>query len=181
MAPKRSSVSAYIRSTSASSATFARVANASPGPVQSETVSCASLASTSAAQTLAPSAVKTIAASRPMPPPAPVMTQTFPSSLPAMSALRGDEHALDLGITVQRVHPELAAESGLLEAAERSLDAHRGVRVHRENACIDRARHTERARDRLVRLLHPGLLELRNRLPGRRIEDGERHARRSAR
>src|SRR5919106_4209007 len=134
MPPKRSSVSAYMRSTSASSATFARVANASPGPEQSDAVPSASLASTSATQTFAPSVVKTIAASRPMPPPAPVMTQTFPSSLPAISALRGDEHALHLGIALQRVHPELAAESGLLEATERSLDAHRGVRVDRENA-----------------------------------------------
>ena len=36
----------------------------------------------SATQTLAPSAEKSSAASRPMPPPAPVMTTTFPSSRP---------------------------------------------------------------------------------------------------
>src|SRR3990170_843129 len=115
--------------TSSSSATFTRTANASPG--HSEAVSSAISWSTSATQTFAPSAVKTIAASRPIPPPAPVMTHTFPSSLPAISllTLRGDEDALDLGVAVERVHAELAAESGLLEPAEGRLHADRGVRV----------------------------------------------------
>src|SRR5262245_15802247 len=114
--------------TPSSSATFTPNANASPG--QSATVSSARATSRSATQTFAPSSVKTIAASRPIPPPAPVMTQTFPSNLPAMSALRRDEDALDLRVAIERVHAELAAESGLLEPAERRLHADGRVRVH---------------------------------------------------
>ena len=64
--------------TSSSSATFTLTANASPE--QSPTVSSAASRFMSAAHTFAPSSVKRIAASRPMPPPAPVITQTFPSS-----------------------------------------------------------------------------------------------------
>ena len=50
--------------------------------IAEETVSPASFSSRSATHTFAPSAVNTMAASRPIPPPAPVMTHTFPSSLP---------------------------------------------------------------------------------------------------
>ena len=47
-----------------------------------------------------------------------------------------------------RVHPELAAEAGLLEAAERRRHAHRRVRVDREDAGLDRADDAHRARRR---------------------------------
>src|SRR5262245_53111858 len=128
--------------TPSSSATF--TPNEKASPEHRPTLSSASATSRSATQTFAPSPVNTIAASRPMPPPAPVITQTFPSSLPAMSALRRDEDALDLGVALERVHAELATEPRLLEPAERRLDAYRRVRVHREDARIRRARDAQR-------------------------------------
>ena len=81
MPPKRSAAAAIIASTGLSSATSTVKAKASPE--QLRTVSSAAAPSMSATQTRAPSAVKTIAASRPMPPPAPVITHAFPSSWPA--------------------------------------------------------------------------------------------------
>ena len=62
------------------------------------------------------------------------------------SALRREEDVLDLGVAVERVHPELAAEARLLEAAERRRDAHGRVRVDAEDAGLDRARDAERPR-----------------------------------
>src|SRR6187551_977547 len=141
MPPKRSAVAAHIARTASSSATS--TANAKASPEHSETVSSASAMSRSATQTFAPSSVKRIAASRPMPPPAPVMTQTFPLNLPMSSALRRDEHALDLRVALERVHAELAAEPRLLEAAERRLHAHRRVCVHGEDAGVGCPRHTQ--------------------------------------
>src|SRR5262245_10242865 len=140
--PKWSAVVANIARTPSSSATFTPNANASPG--HSPTVSSASAASRSATHTFAPSPVNTVAASRPIPPPAPVMTQTFPSSLPAIClALRRDEDALDLRVTVERVHAELAAEPRLLEPAERRLHTDGRVRVHGQHARIGRPRHAQ--------------------------------------
>src|SRR5260221_4664042 len=83
----------------------------------------------------------------PIPPPAPVMTQTFPSRRPLIEflALRGDVDALDFRIALQRVHAELPAEARLLEAAERRRDAHGRVRVDAQHAALERARHAERA------------------------------------
>src|SRR5262245_29907044 len=144
MPPKRLAVAAMSERTPSSSATFTPNANASP--VHIVTVSSASETSRSATHTLAPSPVNTIAASRPMPPPAPVMTQTLPSNLPAMSALRRDEDALDLGVALERVHAELTAEPRLLEPAERRLHADRSVGVHREHSCVGRARDAQGAR-----------------------------------
>src|SRR4029453_17865915 len=120
-----------------SSATFTPKANASPE--HSPTVSSASATSRSAMHTLAPSPVNTIAASRPMPPPAPVMTQTFPSNLPMCSALRRDEDALDLRVALERVQAQLAAEPRLLEPAERRLHANGRVCVHRQDTRLDGA------------------------------------------
>src|SRR5690349_16582679 len=78
--------------TSPSTATLQPTANAEPSG-QSEAVSFASPRSMSATQTFAPSPVNTIAPSRPMPPPPPVITQTLPSSRPAIaSALRREQH-----------------------------------------------------------------------------------------
>src|SRR6187399_3792394 len=144
MPPNRSAVAAISDWTPSSSATFTPNANASPSHIV--TVSSASETSRSATQTFAPSPVNTIAASRPIPPPAPVMTQTFPSNLPMCSALRRNEDALDFRIAVERVHAELAAEPRLLEPAERRLYAHRRVRVHREHAGFGRACDAQRAR-----------------------------------
>src|SRR5262245_1901335 len=144
MPPKRSAVAAMSERMPSSSATFTGNANASP--VHIVTVSSASETSRSATQTFAPSPVNTIAASRPMPPPAPVMTQTFPSSLPAMAALRRDDDALHLRVTVARVHAQLAAEPRLLEPAERRLDAYGRVRVDREHARVGPTRDAQRAR-----------------------------------
>src|SRR6202161_3715266 len=80
----------------------------------------------SATTTDAPSSEKSTAASRPMPPAAPVITATLPSRRPiVLSALRRDEHVLDLGIAVEPVHAELTAESGLLEPADRRRHAPR--------------------------------------------------------
>src|SRR5687768_13652440 len=135
MPPNRSAVAAIIHSTSPSSATFAWNANASPE--HWPTVSSAASRFMSAAQILAPSSVKSTAASRPMPPPAPVITQTLPSSRLATSALRREEHRLDLGVTLERVHAELAAEPRLLEAPERRGHPHRRVRVDAEHARLD--------------------------------------------
>src|SRR5262249_47759971 len=130
MPPKRSAAAAYIPSTEASSATS--TCNARP-PTSPATCSAAA-PSTSATTTCAPSSVKRTAASAPIPPPAPVITQTLPSSLPATSSLRRVEHVLDLAVAREAVHAELAAEAAALEAPERRRDAHRGVRVDREHA-----------------------------------------------
>src|SRR5918993_5526672 len=132
MPPKRSAAAAIIPRTSASSATFARRANASPE--QRPTVSSAASRFMSAAQTFAPSSVKRTAASRPMPPPAPVITQTLPSRRPATSALRREEHGLDLGVALERLHSQLAAESRLLEAPERRRHPDRRVGIDAEGA-----------------------------------------------
>src|SRR4051794_8497703 len=146
MPPKRSTVMEYISLTSSSSATFTCNANAEPSG-HCATVSCASSKSISAAQTFAPSPVKTMTPSRPMPPPAPVITHTLPSSLPAMvSAFRRDEHVLDVRVAVERSHAQLAAEPRLLHAAERRVRADRAVRVDREHARGDAARHAQRPR-----------------------------------
>src|ERR1044072_8526473 len=143
MPPKSSTVASIIACTASSSAPFTRKANESPEHIV--TVSSASETSRSATQTLAPSSENTIAASRPMPPPAPVITQIFPSSLPAMSALRRDEDALNFRVAVERVHAELPSEPRLLEAAERRLHTHRRVRVHREDARVGGTGDPERA------------------------------------
>jgi hypothetical protein len=68
-----------MAATLAESATSTWKENASRA---SDAVRSAASPSTSATQTDAPSAEKTSAASRPMPPPAPVMTATLPSSRP---------------------------------------------------------------------------------------------------
>ena len=50
---------------------------------------------------------------------------------------RGDEDVLGLGERIEGVRPELAAEAGLLEAAERRRVAHRRVGVDRQVAGLD--------------------------------------------
>src|SRR5690349_14001470 len=139
MPPKRFAAAAYSASTDASSATSTCTARPSTSPA---TFSAAA-ASTSATTILAPSSVKRTAASAPIPPPAPVITQTLPSSLPGISVLRCEVDVLDLAVAGEAVHPELAAEPAALEAAERRRHAHRRVRVDRDHARLDCARHAE--------------------------------------
>ena len=64
-----------------------------------------------------------------------------------VARLRRDEDVLDLGERVERVGTELAAEAGLLEAAERRRVAHRRVRVDRQVAGLDAAGDPQRAPD----------------------------------
>src|SRR5215210_422171 len=95
----------------------------------------------SATQTDAPSFENRIAASRPIPEPAPVITTTLPSRRPTELTVRGDVDVLDLGVALERVHPELAAEPRLLEPAERRRHANGCIRVDGEDAGFDRPRH----------------------------------------
>jgi len=81
MRPYRFFVSAYIACTLFGSLTSALKKNASR---HSEAAFSPASAPTSATQTCAPSLENRIAASRPMPPAAPVITATLPSSLPAI-------------------------------------------------------------------------------------------------
>src|SRR5258708_17219216 len=79
MRPYRFSVSAYIACTLFGSLTSAPKKNASR---HSAAVFSPASRPTSATHTRAPSSENRIAASRPMPPAAPVITATLPSSLP---------------------------------------------------------------------------------------------------
>ena len=78
-----------------------------------------------------------------MPLPAPVMTATRPcqalhrSCYVAHSSVAMKTFLVSVK-AVRRVRAELAAEAGLLEAAERRPVAHRGVRVDRQVAGLDR-------------------------------------------
>src|SRR5258708_9802921 len=85
MRPYRRLVSAYIDSTLLASATSALKKNAS---LHSAAVFSPASLPTSATQTLAPSDEKSSAASRPIPPAAPVITATLPSSLPTLEEPR---------------------------------------------------------------------------------------------
>ena len=58
--------------------------------------------------------------------------------LATIHSFRREEDVLLVGERVQRVRAELAAEAGLLEAAERRRVAHRRVRVDRQVAGLDR-------------------------------------------
>src|SRR4051794_23160596 len=129
-----------MASTLGASATSTSYANASRA---SRAVVSAAAPSTSATQTLAPSAEKTSAASRPMPPPAPVITATLPSSLPATLRLGRDEHVLDLGVALEGVHAELPPEPRSLEAPERSRHSHGAIGVDGEDARVDPPRNPE--------------------------------------
>src|SRR5207249_4168422 len=82
-----------MRSTSLSIATSPTTASASPPAASIRlTVSFAAFASMSATTTLAPSAAKSCAASRPIPMPAPVMSAVFPLSRSPMWFLSPGRH-----------------------------------------------------------------------------------------
>ena len=93
--------------------------------------------------TVAPSSLKRLAVSAPMPLAAPVITHTLPSSR-RHQHLRRVVDVLDLAVVVERVRAELAAVARLLEAAERRGHPHGRVRVDRDHAALDRARRAQR-------------------------------------
>ena len=82
--------------------------------------------------------------SAPIPLAAPVITQTLPSRRPGHQPLRRVVDVLHFGVVVERVRAELAADARLLEAAERRGHPHRGVRVDRDHARVDRAGDAQR-------------------------------------
>src|SRR5258707_10243052 len=137
--PYLKAVASYIACTLLGSLTSALKKNAS---LHSDAVFSPASCPTSATHTFAPSDEKRIAASRPMPPAAPVITATFPSNLP----IGRHEDVLHLRVAVHRMHAQLAAEARLLHAAEGGGHAHRAVGVHREHARVDRPGDSHRAR-----------------------------------
>src|SRR5258708_39971182 len=103
MAPYRLYVSAYMASTLLGSLTSAAKKNASR---HSEAVFSPASVPTSATHTRAPSAENRSAASRPIPPAAPVMTATLPSSLPTFEepfAFVGRDHLVGQSLLRVRV------------------------------------------------------------------------------
>src|SRR5215207_3270809 len=165
--PKRSEASLYIPCTSSGFVTSAWMYR----PSISLAVSSPGSSARSTTHKRAPSSAKRFAVSRPMPLAPPVMTATFPSRRPGMSALlRGDVDVLYLGVVVEGVRPELAPDARLLHPAEGCGDADGGVGVYGDDARLhapgdaqgagavlspDRARE---AVDRVVRLPYRILL-----------------------
>src|SRR6266704_692073 len=134
--PCRAVTDSYICCTSSSLDTSA----AMNMPSVSAATALPAASSMSTATTLAPSAASLRALARPMPLPAPVMTATrsckrcmvrlTPRCLSIRAINRGlsiggDKDGHDLGEGVRRVGPELAAQAGLLEPAERGPVPHR--------------------------------------------------------
>src|SRR5436309_10016330 len=127
MRPYLFSVSAYISCTFFASLTSAAKKNAAR---QSDAVFSPASRPTSATHTRAPSDEKRSAASRPMPPPAPVMTATFPSSLPTLEQplpLIAGNYLVEQGLLGARVvqvvvddvvAERLAGHPALLEARD---------------------------------------------------------------
>src|SRR6266513_3634134 len=158
--PKALSVASYIAATSTSDVTSAWTNR----PPTSSAAAFPVSPSRSTTATLAPSAASRRAVASPMPLPPPVTTATRSSrrcmgavippaarsavtvrSLLRVSFVGCDEDVLGLGERVQSVRPQLAAQPGLLEAAERGPVADGGMGVDRQVAGLDRARHPQRA------------------------------------
>src|SRR5215470_18189513 len=160
--PKALSVTSYIAATSSSDVTSAWTNR----PPTSSAAAFPVSPSRSATATLAPSAASRRAVASPMPLPPPVTTATRSSRrcmgavIPRPPCLRSraitpgchvgsflgcDEDVLGLGERVQSVRPQLAAQPGLLEAAERGPVADGGMGVDRQVAGLDRPRHPQRA------------------------------------
>src|SRR3954453_5935045 len=132
--PTSARTRAYMSRTAASSVT-STCSESSPGAPSAR----------SPPTTRAPSAAKSAALAPPIPPDAPVMTHTLPSTRPGTSAPLGRVvDGLRLAVVLDRVRAELAAVARLLEAAERGRHAHRRVRVDRQHAALDGARHPQR-------------------------------------
>src|SRR3954463_11337187 len=133
MRPNASRVRPYISITASSSVTSAAIA-IRPGE--------SSVRSTPT--TIAPSSSNRRAASAPMPPAAPVITHTLPARRSGIGFAGRVVDGLDLGVVLERVRAELAADTGLLEAPEWSGHSHAGVRVDRDHAGLERAGAAER-------------------------------------
>ena len=122
-----------------------------------------------------------------MPLAAPVITQTLPSSLPATSSLLGRvEDVLDLRVMLERVGPELAPDTRLLEASERRRHPHGAVRVDRDHARVrSRGPRAAPGRRRPTRSSRRGRRSCRwrarSRRPRRRTGSRRRRVRRSPR
>src|ERR1700726_439884 len=143
MPPYATTAVAYISATLVGSLTSTSTKAAR---LHSAAVRAPAVPSVSATTTEAPSSANSIAASRPMPPAAPVITAILPSRRPiCASALRCHEHVLDLGVAVEGIHSELASEPGLLEAPKGGGHPDRGIAVDRKHACVERPRDAQRA------------------------------------
>src|ERR1700761_249133 len=135
--PYSSTARSIAALTSPSSATLAAIV--------SPPTACS--ASRSIPTTVAPSCSKRRADSAPIPLAVPVITAILPANLPGISTLLGRViDVLQLGVVLERVGTELAADARLLEAAERGRDPHRAVRVDRDHAGLDRPRDAQCAR-----------------------------------
>src|SRR5437762_14318099 len=146
MRPYLFSVSAYISCTFFASLTSAAKKNASR---HSDAVFSPASRPTSATHTRAPSDEKSSAASRPIPPAAPVMTATLPSSLPTL------EEALALVVGHDLVEQRLLG-AGVVEVVVDHVVAERGAGHRPPLEVADRL--PERAREPLhVRLISVAL------------------------
>src|SRR5437660_7194383 len=87
----------------------------------------------------------------PMPPaPSSAVTSYGPSLVPGVMdtlLLQVNPHTLGLRVLLQRVAPLVAAEAGLLEAAERQGRVVQVVRVHPDRSRLQRAGDAVRLRD----------------------------------
>src|SRR6266545_5755493 len=143
--PNSATVRVVASSTSAASATLARIATARP-PVATilAVVSSAASARRSTTATAAPSSANSSAAARPMPEPAPVTSATRPSNLPVMirpllSGLwsqRGPAAVDRQGVAGEVAEPVRGEQRdgvghvfGLGDAAQRDLRLHLGAQL----------------------------------------------------
>src|SRR5881397_3903268 len=147
-APKRRTPSSTIRCTSASTATSPVTATAWPPAFSTRaTVPFAASGSMSATTIRAPSSAKSVAVSRPIPIPAPVMRATLPASRPLIARPRSGEAPRRPGSTLDRSRPldpfEVTRELPVgHDLVERLLLQPRGVQVVVDHAVAER-----RARD----------------------------------
>src|ERR1700682_3223862 len=66
---------------------------------------------------------------------------------PPMASFLAEEDALRFGVVLERSEAELAPETALLDAAERRFEKDAPAAVDREDARLDRARHSQRPAD----------------------------------
>src|ERR1700736_4537823 len=128
-------------------------------PPRSSATDSPAARSMSPTKMVAPSARIRRAAARPIPLAPPVITATLPASrwvrsivirVPGASSLLGrfdrEQDVLDFGEAHRCVRPEFTAEPRLLEATERRVVAHRGVRIDGQVTGFDRPDHSHRPR-----------------------------------
>src|ERR1700749_4764710 len=138
MRPNCSRASAKAERTCSSSETSAAIVSAP--------TACS--ASRSMPTTFPPSGEKSRAEEAPIPLAVPVMTQTFPASLPDIGSapLGRVVDVLHLGVVVERIGSQLPPHARLLEATEGSRHPDRGVGVDRDRPGLDRSCHPQRPR-----------------------------------